>query len=173
MGQIRRALDALYTAGGVLAALFTVAILCIIVAQMVLRWAGGIFPGGADYAGYCMAAASFFAFAHALQSGSHIRVSLILSKMGAARRWGEVWCFGVGAVAATFLARFAIKVVMESRKFKDVSQGQDATPLWIPQMAMAIGAVILAIAFWDNFIRVLFTGRHGVVEDAMETGKAE
>ena len=62
---------------------------------------------------------------------------------------------------------------MESRKFKDVSQGQDATPLWIPQMAMAIGAVILAIAFWDNFIRVLFTGRHGVVEDAMETGKAE
>ena len=76
---LRRALDALYLAGGVVAALFMIAILVLIVLQMLARWTGQVFPGATDYAGYCMAAASFFAFAYALNHGAHIRVSLMLT----------------------------------------------------------------------------------------------
>ncbi|NDW43852.1 TRAP transporter small permease [Ruegeria sp. PrR005] len=173
MGSLRRGLDALYTAGGVVAAFFTIAILGIIVLQMLARWTGSTFPGAADYAGYCMAGASFFAFAYALNHGAHIRVSLLLSKMGRWRYWGELWCFAVGTAASTFLARYAIKVTMESHRFKDVSQGQDATPLWIPQSIMAIGAVLLAICFWDHLIRLIFTGNHGMREDLVEQSHAE
>lgn len=79
---LRAVLDALYFAGGVLAAGFLVMILAIIVAQMAARWFGFTFPGSTDYAGYCMAAASFFAFAHALNRGAHIRVSLLLAALG-------------------------------------------------------------------------------------------
>ena len=59
---LRRILDTFYLIGGILASLFLIAILAIIVLQMLARWTGHVFPGATDYAGYCMAAASFFAF---------------------------------------------------------------------------------------------------------------
>ena len=46
---------------------------------MLARWTGEVFPGAPDYAGYCMAAASFLAFANALNRGAHIRVSILLN----------------------------------------------------------------------------------------------
>jgi hypothetical protein len=45
---LRRSLDALYLAGGVLGALFLIAILLLIVAQMMARWTGHVFPGRRD-----------------------------------------------------------------------------------------------------------------------------
>ena len=79
---LRRILDGLYKAGGVIAALFLIAILSLIVIQMVARWTGEVFSGAPDYAGYCMAGASFFAFAYALNHGAHIRVSIVLNALG-------------------------------------------------------------------------------------------
>jgi TRAP-type C4-dicarboxylate transport system permease small subunit len=38
----------------------------------------------------------------------------------------------------------------------------DATPLWIPQLSMAVGSVLLAVALADNLIRFVFTGSSGV-----------
>ncbi len=156
---LRRALDALYLGAGVLAALFLVAILALIVAQMVARWAGATFPGATSYAGYAMAAASFLAFAHALTRGAHIRVGILFNALGpGGRRALEIWCTGVGALLAWFLARYAVKLVSWSWSLGDVSQGQDATPLWIPQSAMAIGAVIFAIALTDRLATLLLGG---------------
>ena len=169
---IRRTLDGLYTLSGAIGALFLIAILLIIIAQMVLRWTGGVFPGATNYAGYCMAAASFFSLAYALNHGAHIRVSLLLTKLGRWRRLGEIWCYGVAAVTATFFARYAIKANYWSEKLNDISQGQDATPLWIPQMAMSIGTVLLAIAFWDHFIRLVFSNHMGVVNPKISDSEA-
>ena len=73
---LRKVLDFLYLAAGVMAALCLIAILSLIVIQMLARWTGEVFPGAPEYAGYAMAAASFLAFAHALNRGSHI-LSLI------------------------------------------------------------------------------------------------
>ncbi len=159
---MRRLLDGLYLTGGVVAAIFTVAMLAIIVLQMIARWTGSVFPGATDYAGYCMAASAFFAFAYALNRGAHIRVSLLLNHMGRARAAGEIWCFTLGAIVSTYLAWYAVKGVWFSRQLNDISQGLDATPIWIPQLSMAIGSVLLAICFWDNLARQIFTGRHGI-----------
>ena len=76
---LRSVLDFIYLAAGVLAALSLIAILLLIVVQMLARWTGEVFPGAPDYAGYAMAAASFLAFANALNRGSHIRVSILLN----------------------------------------------------------------------------------------------
>ena len=38
----------------------------------------------------------------------------------------------------------------------DISQQDDAWPMWIPQMTMVIGTLILAIAFVDRFYQVVF-----------------
>jgi TRAP-type C4-dicarboxylate transport system permease small subunit len=40
----------------------------------------------------------------------------------------------------------------QSHLFHDISTSNDATPLWIPQLSMAAGNVILLIAFIDEFV---------------------
>ena len=166
---LRLVLDRLYLYSGYLAAVFLVIILLLIVAQMIARWSGAMIPGGADYAGYCMASASFFAFAYALNNGNHIRVTLLLNTLGRFRRIGEIWCFGIGTALAFYWTYFAIKATYWSHFLDDVSQGQDATPLWIPQLSMAIGSVVFTIALFDNFVRILLVGTHSAHAQVIES----
>ena len=114
-----------------------------------------------------MAGASFFAFAYALNRGAHIRVSLLLNALGRYRYYGEVWCFAIGGAVTSYLAWYAIKATYWSHKLNDISQGQDATPLWIPQLSMSVGAVLLAICFWDNFFRLLVIREHAIVGEKL------
>jgi hypothetical protein len=44
----------------------------------------------------------------------------------------------------------------------DVSQGLDATPIWIPQLSMAFGMSLLAVAVADHGLRLIATGEHGI-----------
>ncbi len=168
--QLKLMLDRLYILGGIIGALSLIAILILIVVQMLARWFQWdveLIKGAPDYAGYCMAAASFMSFAYALNRGAHIRVSLLLSAMGRFRYYGEVWCFAIGSAAATYLAWYAIKANYWSHKLNDISQGQDATQLWIPQLAMSVGAVLLAICFWDNLVRLIVDREHAIKIDTV------
>jgi len=171
---LRRILDTIYLAAGVLAALCLIAILVLIVLQMLARWTGEVFPGAPEYAGYAMAAASFLAFANALNRGAHIRVAILLNVLPrAARRWLEVWCFAVGAAVMWYFTFYAQRFVYWSWKFNDVSQGQDKTPLWIPQSAMLIGAAILAVALTDHLVHVLVKGEHRIRRDLVDQSHGE
>ena len=62
------------------------------------------------------------------------------------RRLLEVWCFGIATGLGWYFTFYAIKATYWSWKFKDISQGQDATAMWIPQTAMVLGSIIFAIA---------------------------
>ena len=165
---LRRILDGLYLASGLVGAAFLVAILVLVVAQMVARWTGLVFPGGPDYAGYAMAGASFFALAHALNRGAHIRVTLVLGALGRWRRLAEIWCYGVATVIAVFLARYAVKTNIWSYRLNDVSQGQDATPIWIPQVSMVVGSIFFAIALTAHLSNLVFTGDHRIEAEIVD-----
>lgn len=170
MTYIRRFLDFLYLLAGILAALCLIAILSLIVVQMIARWTGEVFPGAPNYAGYAMAAASFFAFANALNRGAHIRVSIILNAVAPGpKRLLEIWCFGLAAAIAWYFTYYAYWFVYWSWKFKEISQGQDAIHMWIPQSVMVFGGGLLAIALTDNLFHVLFKGDHRIVRDTVET----
>lgn len=169
MAVIRKFLDFLYALAGVLAALCLITILGLIVAQMVARWTGEIFPGAPNYAGYAMAAASFLAFANALNRGAHIRVSIILNAVAPGpKRLLEIWCFGLAAAIAWYFTYYAYWFVYWSWKFKEVSQGQDAILMWIPQSVMVFGGALLAVALTDNLFHVLFKGDHRIVRDTVQ-----
>ena len=135
-------------------------ILVLVTLQMAARWTGEMFPGSTDYAGYFMASSTFFAFAYALNSGSHIRVNILLNAMGKRRRWLEVWCFAIASALSVFWAWNTIRAVYWSRKLNDISQGLDATPIWIPQLAMAAGSTVFAVALIDNLVRIVCFGTH-------------
>lgn len=174
MKTLRKILDGLYTGAGALAAVCLVAILTLIVAQMVARWTGNVFPGAASYAGYAMAGASFLAFANALNRGSHIRVSILLNALGTGgKRLLDIWCFAVAAAVAWYFTYYAYWFVYWSWKFNEVSQDQDATALWIPQSVMVIGGGILAIALTDNLLHLIFKGDHRVTRDLVDQSFGE
>ncbi len=56
----------------------------------------------------------------------------------------------------------AVKLTYESYRFNDISQGQDAWPIWIPQVPMAIGTILLAICAFDHLVTTLFTGKDNI-----------
>lgn len=153
---MRSALDLLYRLAGSLAAVCLVAIALLVLWSIGLRLIGAHVPGLANYAGYAMAAGSFLALAYTFGHGAHIRVGLVIQRFsGRARRLAELWCLVVAGGLAVYFAGYAIKMVRVSYKIHDVSQGADATPLWIPQVAMAVGAVIFAIALVDRLVAVV------------------
>jgi len=161
---LRRALDALYDGAAALAALAMVGLLAMVLLSVASRQIGFNVPGIDAYAGYLMAAAGFLALAHTLKRGEHIRVTLLLGALrGAARRGIEIWALVAAASLATLFAFYSCKLVWQSRAFHDISTGNDATPLWLPQIAMALGTVVLAIAFVDELVLEL-RGRRVVAE---------
>lgn len=200
LSPIWRFLDRIYVAAGVIAACGMVLILALIVAQMLTRWFSVAFPGSTDFAGYAMAATSFFALAHAFTRGAHIRVSVFLNINDWTRFWLDAFATFMGAITATYFARYAIKTNAFSAMLNDRTQGQDMvpewvlttvmmfgtwptdwgalwaatgeewvfTPLWLPQLPMSIGAVLLAIALWDYLTRLVVTGRTAIVREAVE-----
>ncbi len=167
--RLRRALDALYDAAGVLAALFMVGTLAMVLIGIGSRLTGWFVPGTDAYAGYCMAATGFLALAHTFRRGEHIRVTLLLEHVGAKGRRGlELWSLAAGTALAAAFAFYAIKLAYQSWDFNDISTGNDATPLWIPQLTMAAGGLVLAIAFLDTLVEEWHGQRvHAVPSAAM------
>lgn len=157
---LTRFLDGLFRACGAVAAVCLVAIAVLVLTSIVGRLLGVYIAGLNAYAGYMMAASSFFALAYAFRRGGHIRVNLLLTRLHGRARWvAEVWCLGVASGLTIYLAWFCIRMVSTSLDFGDVSEGPDATPLWIPQMAMGIGSAVFALCLVESFLVTLLTGR--------------
>jgi TRAP-type C4-dicarboxylate transport system permease small subunit len=157
---MRRTLNALYDGCAWLAAVFMIGVLVMVLLSVLGRQFHFHVPGTDAYAGYCMAAAGFLAMAHTLKRNEHIRVTLVLGKLtGGARRGLELWSLSVAVLLAGLFAWFALRLVLESHAFNDISTGNDATPLWLPQLAMALGTVVLLIAFIDEWVLELLGQR--------------
>jgi TRAP-type C4-dicarboxylate transport system permease small subunit len=153
-------LDRLYLWCGYLAAFFLVCIFLTTMLQVTSRFVGHNIRGLTDYAGYFMAASAFLAFAHTFNRGAHIRIELFMSMMGRFRIAAEWFSFIVSSVIAVWLAYFAWSMVYWSYALGDISQGQDATPIWIPQLSMAFGMTLLAISVIDHSLRLILTRDH-------------
>jgi len=130
-----------------------VVLLAMVLLSIVSRQLGFNVPGIDAYAGYMMAAAGFLALAHTLKRGEHIRVTLLLSALhGAARRALEIWALAAASLLAVLFAVYSCKLAWQSYTFHDISTSNDATPLWLPELAMALGSVVFAIAFIDELV---------------------
>jgi TRAP-type C4-dicarboxylate transport system permease small subunit len=101
-----------------------------------------------------MAASGFLALAHTLKRGEHIRVTLVLEHLARRPRHAlELWSLGAGTLLAAAFAWYSVRLTFQSWQFNDISTGNDATPLWLPQLAMAGGTLVLLIALADEFVR--------------------
>lgn len=159
-GALDRTLVRVYTACGYAAALFMVVLAVLILTSIISRLVGVYVAGVNTFSGYAMAAASYLALAYTFREKGHIRVGLLLTKLRGRRRWlAELWCLALASLFSGYLAFYLVKMTYVSWRFEERSEGADATLLWIPQSAMAFGAVILAVAVIHALVRVLTSGR--------------
>jgi len=150
---MRRFLDRLFDAAAYLAALFLIGTLAMVLAAIAGRLFGFHLPGTDAYAGYCTAACGFLALAHTLKRGEHIRVTLILALVSATPRHAlELISLAIATLLAGLFAFYSTRLALDSWQFNDVSTASDATPLWIPQLAMAAGAIVLLVALIDELV---------------------
>ena len=151
--MIRNSLNKLYDAAAWAAALMMIGTLLMVVLGMVDRYVTINFRGTDMYAGYCMASAGFLALAHTLKKNEHIRVTLLLNAVPArAKRALEIWSLSAAVLLSGLFCFYSIKLSYQSWDFNDISTGNDATPLWLPQLGMALGTLVLLIAFIDELV---------------------
>lgn len=157
MRLLSRVMDAVYKAGAFASGALLI-LLCCLVLYSILARAFGLYAGGAtDFAGYVMATSTFMALAYTFRTNGHIRVQLLIQKLGSApRRRVEIFCLGFMAVITTYVAYYMARLAYDSWDFGERSEGADAVLLWIPQTPVAVGAALLAVAAIHSFLQSLF-----------------
>tara|TARA_B100000575_G_scaffold242108_1_gene205364 strand:+ start:343 stop:828 length:486 start_codon:yes stop_codon:yes gene_type:complete len=140
-------LNRIYRFSGYTAAVFLMLVAVFILLGICSRIFGFYIRGLAEYSGYCMAAASFFALAFTFVEGGHIRITLFLEKFtGNKKKIVEIWCLSVASYFSGYLAFYFVKMLIISYKFQERSEGADEILIWIPQTSVALGSIIFFIS---------------------------
>jgi TRAP-type C4-dicarboxylate transport system permease small subunit len=168
---MRNALDTLYRISGFLAVVFLAAICIIVMGQVILNIInviggavtgtafGLVIPSYAEFAGFFLAAGSFFALAPTLKAGGHIRVSLVIQKMSPkTRHIAEIWSLLIASSLVAYFTYNMWMLIYESYEFGDMSTGMIPVEIWIPQVPLGVGLTILLIALVDELVVVLSGG---------------
>ena len=146
-------LNKIYKFSGYIAATFLILVAVFILIGISSRIFGFYIRGLAEYSGYCMAAASFFALAYTFVEGGHIRITLFLEKAsGIKKKLLEIWCLVIASFYSGYVAFYFIKMLKISYEFQERSEGADEILIWIPQMSVAIGSLIFFICVFHQFI---------------------
>jgi TRAP-type C4-dicarboxylate transport system permease small subunit len=155
---LRRFLDRLYVASGVLAAACLASIAVVMLAQAGMREVGLLLRGADDIVGWLCAASAFLALGYTFRHGELVRVGLFIDRLpSAGRRRAEFAALGLAVLVAGYILWASANFVFESWKFEEVAQGLIQLPIWMPQMSFVVGALIFFIALLDEFA-VLATG---------------
>lgn len=149
----RRALDRFYS-GCFAVSMAALALMGIaVLLQIGGRLLGFSVPAVPEIAAFSMAASSFLGLAYTFREGGHVRVSLLLSRLGDRRRLGlERFVLTVALLLSLMFAFYLVEMTIESWQFNEASDGVIAIPLWIPQSFVSAGVIALAIAVADVLI---------------------
>lgn len=109
-----------------------------------------------EYAGYLQAALVMLGAGYALRSGGHIRVNLVLAHLGkTSSRAFDILCSLVGLAVMAFICWALFDLFWNSVQSGRRSYFVSATPLWIPQVVLVLGSLLLALQFAARILKVL------------------
>jgi len=144
----------------------------LITAQIGARFIGAVIPSSEDFAGWFLSATIFFGLAYTFNEGSHIRVTMLLVRLGQAkRRYFEFVNLVLGLAISGYLAFYTAHTVWESWDFEDVTDTYLVVPLWMVQMPMAIGSLFLFVAMLDSFVEMLAGRQPRYIDNEDELSK--
>ena len=170
---MRRFLDRLYAASGALAAVCLASIALVMLAQAAMRELGLLLRGADDIVAWLCAASAFLALGYTFRHGELVRVGLLLERLqGRARRHAETFCLLAALAFVAYTAWAVTRFVYESWKFSEVAQGLIQIPIWIPQMSLVLGALVLLAAVADELLAHL-RGRKTAYQAAENARRAQ
>ena len=68
----------------------------------------------------------------------------------------------------TTLEMFVTAPTQWGELWRASGEGWVFTPVWLPQLPMSIGTVLLAIAIWDHLIRLLVNNESSIQSETVE-----
>lgn len=149
-------LDWLYFICQGLAGAMLVALCALVIVSIGGRLVGLYAGGVTDLAGYAMAAATFLALAPTFRARGHIFVALVVQRLSPRwRRRAALTAHAIMAMTAVYLAAYLARLVYFAYIFDEHSEGADAILLWIPQLPVAVGAAIFAVAVVHSGVELL------------------
>lgn len=99
-----------------------------------------------DVSLYLMIAAAFLGNAYALRTGSHFRMLMFVDMAGpSVRRWADRISFAVTLAFGLAMTWLSASYVAENYEMGYTSGTLFDAPLWIPQLAMPLGGLSLAL----------------------------
>lgn len=137
-------------------------LIALMVCELAVRALSSVFPalpGGLphtwEYCSYLMAASFTFGAAMTLRTGGHIRVQLLLCRLGpGARRGLEALTSFIGLLSVSFLSYAMARFTWTSFVSGQVS-AESGTLLWMPQLAITVGILLLALQLLARLIQAL------------------
>jgi TRAP-type C4-dicarboxylate transport system permease small subunit len=63
------------------------------------------------------------------------------------------------------LAWYSVRLVLQSHELHDISSSLDATPMWIPQAFVALGALMLSLALLARLLRLVIGDAPDLADD--------
>jgi TRAP-type C4-dicarboxylate transport system permease small subunit len=109
-----------------------------------------------ELSGYLVVLLVMLGVGEALRRGDHINVDLLIARMGpAGRRWSAVWGMAAVIAVGVVLLISGIEAVRFSYAMGMLSEGYLEVPMWIPQSAILLGAVMLLASAGTAMIRAL------------------
>ncbi|MCS6920667.1 MAG: TRAP transporter small permease subunit [Elioraea sp.] len=178
MQGLRRALDALYLAGGVAGAIAIVAIGALVLVQIIGRQAGFVLPGSDDLTAYAVAASATLPLAYTFRHAAHIRVDIVIGRFaGRSRHALELVVLTIASAIALLFAFSCLDTLIDSWTFGEVAQGMLAVPIWLPQIPLVIGSALFALALIDDLVVAASGGqpsyRRAIARSAPERAAGE
>lgn len=171
---LRRALDGLYIVSAYVGAAFVVAIGVLITAQVVGRELGVQVVGADDLTAWSVVAAGFLPLAYTYRTAGHIRVTLLVDQnRGTTRRIWEIVVMAIALFFVGFLCYSAFDMIRDAIRFGDMTQGLIVIPMFIPQLSMPIGTLILVIAIIDDLVVAMRGGPISYLEAERSTERAD
>lgn len=154
MKSIGRLVRALAGAGVVVAAAATLVSMVIVAYSVVMRYFfNHPTPWVDELVGYLLVASVMLAAADALFRGEHIAVDVLTERLvGRGRKIVALLGLASVAVIAALLTWEGVDMIAFSRMVDLRSNGYLAAPMWVPQLAVPIGAALLGVAAIVAFI---------------------
>ncbi|MBF6617653.1 TRAP transporter small permease [Pollutimonas thiosulfatoxidans] len=169
---MRKVLDGLYRFSGGMAALSLVGIVVIVFGQVVLNVVdfvalslfnksfGLLIPSYASLSGYALGFATFLSLGLGFRQTTHIRVTLLESKLAAPVRRSTLTIIALIGVVMGALFTYGLgQLAYQSLMWGDRASGLLRVPLWIPQAVLCVGAGVFLIAAIDTLVDMLRQGR--------------
>ena len=151
------AIDVVGKWAGAVAAILVFGIAILIIAEIFSRAVLGISLSFAwEFSAYFFATSVFCGAAYTMHTGGHVRVALfrgLLNERG--NHVMDVVATMIGTAAVCFLSYSLIAFAWLSFVRGSVSPTVDATPLAIPQAAIAFGSTLLALQLLARLVRLL------------------